>query len=417
MKKTNIRGRSAASTTRGLSLIELLIALALGTVLLLGLVEIFSGVRVSFGSAESLSRVQENGRFAMEFMRRDIRMGGHFGCRSLNEVGHVLGVTDRRLEPALFNHFIESYQDRDLAPYTLRVDVPFEVYDYTGTAPGDSFTIASSDPTPPGSAANWTPALPAGLDATDDVLPGSDVIVVRYLDADTYTITAANAVSGLITVAADDAPNILAGAVYGMTNCRSAAIFQVNSRAGNVLNVAGEPNFNRKSPDDVDLGWWDDSNLVVGQGSMLFRYQVVAYYIGNGVNGPALMRKTLPANGNAAALPAQVVFAPAEEIVEGVEMLQVVLGVDSDRNDAVNRYVGVGPYLDGLSAGAEQEAALRAVASMRVSLLIRGNNSRAGAESSASSLLVGEVRVTPPADGRLRQVYDSNIALRNRLGS
>ena len=71
---------------RGLSLVELMVALAIGLLLLLGLVEIFGASRAAFSSAEGSARIQENSRFALEFLRRDARMAGHMGC--LNELGY-----------------------------------------------------------------------------------------------------------------------------------------------------------------------------------------------------------------------------------------------------------------------------------------------------------------------------------------
>lgn len=38
--------------------------------------------------AEGSARAQENGRFALEFLQRDIRMAGHFGC--VNDQAHFV---------------------------------------------------------------------------------------------------------------------------------------------------------------------------------------------------------------------------------------------------------------------------------------------------------------------------------------
>ena len=38
--------------------------------------------------AEGNARAQENGRFAQEFLQRDIRMAGHFGC--VNDQAHFV---------------------------------------------------------------------------------------------------------------------------------------------------------------------------------------------------------------------------------------------------------------------------------------------------------------------------------------
>lgn len=69
---------------RGLSLIELMIAITLGLILLTGVMQMFLSSRQVFSSQQAISRIQETGRLAMEFMGRDIRMAGYVGCMSRN---------------------------------------------------------------------------------------------------------------------------------------------------------------------------------------------------------------------------------------------------------------------------------------------------------------------------------------------
>ncbi|HTF97256.1 MAG TPA: PilW family protein [Cellvibrio sp.] len=63
----------------GLSLVELMIAIALGLFLMAGLVQMFIGSKVTFTAQQGLSRVQENGRLAIEFISSDVRMAGFMG--------------------------------------------------------------------------------------------------------------------------------------------------------------------------------------------------------------------------------------------------------------------------------------------------------------------------------------------------
>ena len=64
----------------GLSLIELMIALLIGTILVLGLVQVFSASRAAYQLSQGIARNQENARFALDFLSRDLRMAGHAGC-------------------------------------------------------------------------------------------------------------------------------------------------------------------------------------------------------------------------------------------------------------------------------------------------------------------------------------------------
>lgn len=70
----------------GLSLVELMVAMAISLILLAGVLQIFLGSKQSYRVNENMSRIQESGRFAMELMARDIRMAGYQGCPSMETV-------------------------------------------------------------------------------------------------------------------------------------------------------------------------------------------------------------------------------------------------------------------------------------------------------------------------------------------
>lgn len=70
----------------GLSLIEMMVAIAISLILLAGVIQIFLGSKQSYRLNENMSRIQESGRFAMEFLARDMRMIGYQGCASLDSV-------------------------------------------------------------------------------------------------------------------------------------------------------------------------------------------------------------------------------------------------------------------------------------------------------------------------------------------
>lgn len=64
----------------GMTLIEIMIALLIGAFLLGGVMQIFVSSQQTNRMQENLSRLQENGRFAMEFISKDIRRAGYWGC-------------------------------------------------------------------------------------------------------------------------------------------------------------------------------------------------------------------------------------------------------------------------------------------------------------------------------------------------
>jgi type IV pilus assembly protein PilW len=67
------------SNFRGFTLVELMVALVITLILLAGIGQIFLSSKKSFNIQESLSRMQENGRYAIEMLAQDIRRAGYWG--------------------------------------------------------------------------------------------------------------------------------------------------------------------------------------------------------------------------------------------------------------------------------------------------------------------------------------------------
>ena len=67
---------------RGMTLVELLVALAIGSFLMIGAVQIYIQSRNAFIINESVARVQETAQFAMDTIEADIRMASNWGMLS-----------------------------------------------------------------------------------------------------------------------------------------------------------------------------------------------------------------------------------------------------------------------------------------------------------------------------------------------
>ena len=61
---------------RGATLIELMVAMTIGIFLIGGALYVFTESRSAMGVSDSLSRMQENARFALNSIEPDIRMAG-----------------------------------------------------------------------------------------------------------------------------------------------------------------------------------------------------------------------------------------------------------------------------------------------------------------------------------------------------
>ena len=85
--------RSTSRSQRGLSLIEIMVALAIAAILLLGLSQIFVGSKNVYRLQEGMARVQENARFALQYLEENVRMAGYMGC------GNDIDLTTRAGSP------------------------------------------------------------------------------------------------------------------------------------------------------------------------------------------------------------------------------------------------------------------------------------------------------------------------------
>lgn len=86
MKQASVPARQ-----RGLTVVELLVALVLSLLLMTGIIQVFLASKQTYATNEAMSVLQENGRFALEFIARSVRMGGYVEPTALS-LGSPLAV-------------------------------------------------------------------------------------------------------------------------------------------------------------------------------------------------------------------------------------------------------------------------------------------------------------------------------------
>ncbi|MFS2123215.1 PilW family protein [Pseudomonas sp. Pseusp97] len=74
---------------RGLSMIELMVALLLSSLLLLGVLQMFSNSSASDKTSSALTRVQDSGRVVLDLLAMDARRAGYQGCQLPSSVVNV----------------------------------------------------------------------------------------------------------------------------------------------------------------------------------------------------------------------------------------------------------------------------------------------------------------------------------------
>lgn len=78
------REKTSGSRARGVSLVELMVALALGVFLLLGLTSLLLAVNKTGRLESALVEIQDNVRFALDALSSDLRGAHYSGCRSID---------------------------------------------------------------------------------------------------------------------------------------------------------------------------------------------------------------------------------------------------------------------------------------------------------------------------------------------
>ncbi len=74
--------KRAPNKQTGLTMVELMVALAIGSFLIIGAIQIYNQSRQAFVINESIARVQETAQFAMDTLEADLRMASNWGRTS-----------------------------------------------------------------------------------------------------------------------------------------------------------------------------------------------------------------------------------------------------------------------------------------------------------------------------------------------
>jgi type IV pilus assembly protein PilW len=297
------------SNQGGLSLIELMVAMVISLFLLAGVIQIFIGSKKSYRVNEGVSRLQENARYAFDRIAQDLNASGYMGCNDSRGVD----------------------ANGDLLLVNALTDTNTTAYDFS-----------------------------SALDGTDGTGPnGSDTINLRRAVTSSAVPLAAPMDSTTSTILLDDThPNyqgLEQWQLMAVSDCNSASIFMITNDPATsngviqhdpgVVSPVGKPNEGQSNATTA-LGGVNVNDLKARYGSMTasaatsFRVATNSYSIQPSDSGTGL---SLALNG--------------AELVEGVQDLQVLYGLDTDGTPGVERYVPAGPALT--AAGMNRVAAVR----------------------------------------------------------
>lgn len=369
--------------TAGFSLVELMVALALGLVLTIAVATVYLSTKSGLRRQLQLGDLQRNVRIAFDYLSQDARMAGHMGCFT----GRSSGFTTTLSAASVVTNF----------------SVGIEGYEYAN-ATSKSYVLTSTQPTNGTDAAGWkvnassagVNTIPLNLIDSTGLTPGSDVLVIRTVASEPVRLTAnATAGSNKVLVPANhsgkcsdgvDKTSGFCARSYGLlASCSGAQVFTVGSIAAGELTV------------DATLSAAYDAI-----GSELFPLQTIAYYVKRSSDGSttSLYRKIFDGDHTSGL---------EQELVSGVENMQLRYGVDtSTPPDGI---------IDEDYKTADAVADWNAVVSVRMGLLLRSPDPADADAALATTAVVDDVSVAFPSGKPLydRRVFTTTVALRNRI--
>jgi type IV pilus assembly protein PilW len=319
-----IRRRNMPRRSKGFSLIELIIALGLGVVVTAGIVTLFVGNNETYSLLNNQARLQENARYALDFVSRSARSAGYFGCDP---------------EPTkIYNSLNGAWTQL----FEFNISTPIQAFNGINNGTGVNDWLPALTPLPRETGGATVNAFINGNGiVTANLRPLTDVLVLRHVEAPGAPIAqivqasdnpVVNVPAGGLTFGVDD--------FVAINNCEQASVFRVTALA-----VAGATatltrgtggaiyqNAPAKNLSEQGVPYGEATNA---QGSAVGRVLTDIYFIAAGAG-----------TNNRGATPwslwRKVSEDPPVELVEGVEDLQVLFGIDTTPTNNVasaNRYV------------------------------------------------------------------------------
>ena len=368
----------------GFSLVELMIAMALGLFLTSGMIAVFSGNKRSAELNDAMSNLQESARFALERMASDVRLAGFQGCPDLNR--------SSRVTPGAKN------------PVTT---------DLRATATTASVVVSEDD---------WQPDEPTGFDVDEaGAVVGSHALGLQFGGPVSRKLAQAQVDGGTPNPSAvlklADGPDLPSFALETddlavVSNCNLVEIFRVSgvTRDGTVLEVSHGADKNDSGAFVRAHGYADDAveQAALLEETRVMRLNANVYYVAeNGTTNESddaqrsLYRQSLPFEA----------ANPPTEIVRGVEQLRIAFG----QADGLDRMRWV------LPGNAAYDPAR--VESVQIGLLMASRDRIADSNDENTYMLAGQPITAPGAtpsadahagDRRYRLAFNTTVKVRNR---
>jgi type IV pilus assembly protein PilW len=371
----------------GMSLIELLIAMLIGVLMMTAAIGLLISNKRVYKEQNEMGRLQENARYAIEILTNDIRMAAYAGC--VDDVDLLAETTSTKPHNKATN-----------------AGTVTNLHNFANPIEGiDGKTAAST----------WFPSASNEMQAK--ITNGTDALTLRYLDPIesqvVFTPGGTTIDNNKIDVTCSDstgttencsANHITPGENMAITDCGTGDIFIATGSTATTITHGATL---QKT--------YDDS-------AQVSRYVTTRYYIGTaektnytGDAIPALYRyitaqdtDDCDADGDTA----EVIACP-QELIEGVERMEILYGVDTNADSIPDIYLPAGGSSGGNNLTSTSDWS--SVISVRLTLLVRTINENFNIDEDDNTYTLLDAAAYDPADEHLRRrVFTTTVQIRNR---
>lgn len=364
----------------GLSLVELMIAIALGSFLSVGALQLYVSHRLTFNNTEGVAQMQDNTRYALNLISKHARMAGYTGCISRDKEGDDFDGDGE--DDSVENLLNDGY---DSLIYNFGEAIT-GYDDLSASLPADLATILTGDPAP--------------QEDTDLLIlrgaSDANVAITDNNNAAQFFAEVNSRESGACSDGSERVSGLCAEDVVIATDCSKSVVFQITNLqvvgGGTEMNVVHSQA--AMTPGNSQSSWGGNSdNDMIGEGGEIIKMETNMYFIADNNGRPALYRKV---NSDAA-------VAVADNVVD----MQILYGEDTDTDS---------DYEVDVYRVASAVADWDKVLSVRLNLLVASDNDNIVGD------LDGNARMSVPFNGetftatdrRLYRAAAVTVVLRNR---
>lgn len=447
-ENTQLNIKRLSIKQQGITLIELTVAMAVSSIIMLGISNIYLSTKKSHVIHDEFARLQENIRYSGNTLALEIRNSGYFGCAAGQDPDSIK------------NGLIGSEN------IALNLETGIFGFDAAGSDIGNNLVF---DPTVRGGVqGNWVTAAGLTVKTQDNLgaqisialnpaidplvlaraTPGSDILILRGAQGTGIKVAKQNTsaqvflddTTGGFTVGScptnppgqrDGISGLCPEDILMITDCESARIFK--AKTFSTVGACATPCFNlthnaagNAPGENKPPVAWSGKDDVFKEDAEVMKVVTKTFFIGL----PAPIPGGLPTEPT---LFVQNNDGTPDPLVEGVENMQILYGVDTDvtpgnpMGDGIaNQYFSVQniPNLDG-----NTDTIFEGVVSVKLSLLVRTPQDMPGINrtvadyanltypmiSPATPITIDPIPVDAAStDRRMRKVLNLTIKLRNK---